>query len=148
MLRFFIIYIRSLLIAKYLHKTMWVLNNFLTMECYRKLCNRLYWKKLEPGTLPHTTRCWLILLSAFSMIWLAFFFDPMDPTNSKSPSKLIQIISKIFRRIEKIYNVALASFGNSLENYRSQISIRLSFVDNILLNRTQFAYLKTSSLLI
>jgi hypothetical protein len=118
------------------------------MECYRKLCNRLYWKKLEPGTLPHTTRCWLILLSAFSMIWIAFFFDPMDPTNSKSPSRLIQIISKIFRRIEKIFNAASASVGNSLEYFRSQISKRLSFVDNILLNRTQFAYLKTSTLLI
>ncbi len=147
-MRFLYNYTGSLLNAKYFRKTLWVLNNFLTMECYRKLCNRLYWKKLEPGTLPYTTRCWLIVISAFSMIWLAFFFDPMDPTNSKSPSRLILIISKIFHKIGKIFTDAAGSVGKSLKDFLSHISICLAFTDNILLDRTQSAYLKTSSLLI
>lgn len=141
-------YIKSAYIRKYFSKILWVLNNFLTMECYRKLCNRLYWKKLEPGTLPYTTRCWLIIFSAFSVIWLAFFFDPMDPTNSKSPSRLIQTVSKIFHKIGNIFTDTADSIGKSLKNYSLQISNFFSFADNILLNRTQFAYLKTSSLLI
>jgi len=82
------------------------------------------------------------------MIWLAFFFDPMDPTNSKSPSRLIQLVSKIFQKAEKIFIDVIDSFGKSFKNYLTQISVSLSFADNILLNRTQFAYLKTSSFLI
>ncbi len=141
-------YIRSMLVGKYFHKTVWVLNHFLTMECYRKLCNRLYWKKLERGTLPYTTRCWLIVLSAFSAIWLAFFFDPMDPTNSKSPSRLVQLVSRIFHKIEK----TSVDIMNSCCRYYNEclriLSGKLGFADNVLLNRTQFAYLGSSSLLI
>lgn len=145
---FFIIYIRSIYIGKYFRKTLWVLSNFLTMECYRKLCNRLYWKKFEPGTLPYTTRCWLIVLSAFSIIWLAFFFDPMDPTNSRSPSRLIQLVSRVFYKIERILLNTFDSFSRYLNDYLKQISVHLFYADNILLSRTQFAYLNASSLLI
>jgi hypothetical protein len=147
-LRFLILYIRSSFLSKYFRKVMWVLNNFLTMECYRKLCNRLYWKKLKPGTLPYTTRFWLILLSAFSVIWLAFFFDPMDPNCSKSPSRLVQLVSKIFQRTEKLIFDTITSFGKSSRNYLAQIPISLIYSDNILLNRTRYTYLKTSSFLI
>ncbi len=147
-MRFFYLYIRSLFSSKYVSKTIWVLNHFLTMECYRKLCNRLYWKKFEPGTLPYTTRCWLIVLSAFSMIWLAFFFDPMDPTNSKSPSRLILLVSRFFRKVEYFLIDFIISSGKSLKQFYSDITGFLSFADNILLNRTQYAYLKTSSFLI
>ncbi len=147
-MRFFYLYIRSFFSSKYVSKTIWVLNHFLTMECYRKLCNRLYWKKFEPGTLPYTTRCWLIVLSAFSMIWLAFFFDPMDPTNSKSPSRLILLVSRFFRKVEYFLLNCIVSSGKSLKQFYTDISGFLSFTDNILLNRTQYAYLKNSSFLI
>jgi len=38
---------------KYYRKTTWVLQNFLTMECYRKLCYKCYWKKVQPHTLSY-----------------------------------------------------------------------------------------------
>lgn len=134
--------------SRYVRKTIWVLNNFLTMECYRKLCNRLYWKKLQPGTLPYTTRFWLIIFSVISVIWLAFFFDPMDPTNSKSPSRLVNLLSKTFRKIELSVYRLVCSFGKALSIIITQLTDFVSSFENIFLPRTRLAYLKTSSLLI
>jgi hypothetical protein len=116
------------------------------MECYRKLCNKLYWKKLQPGTLPYTTRCWLIVISALSAVWLAFFFDPVDPTNSKSPSNLIIQFSKYFRKLES----SLFSLIQTSEKFFNQTSFHVSdlfnYIDNVFLWHTQETYLKTSAI--
>src|SRR5437016_3943788 len=97
MLTFYYYNLRYYLTAKFVSKLIWVINNFLTMECYRKLCNKLYWKKLTPGTLSYKTRLWVIVLSALSAIWLAFFFDPTDPANLNSPSRFISLSKKLYR---------------------------------------------------
>ncbi len=134
--------------TKFISKIIWVLNNFLRMECYRKLCNKLYWKKLQPGTLPYTTRCWIIVISALSAVWLAFFFDPVDPTNSKSPSNLITQFSRYFRKLES----SLFSLCQTSEKLYNQfcfhVSNLLNFIDNLFLWRSQETYLKTSAILI
>lgn len=141
-------YISLFVESSLVRKTNWVLNHFLTMQCYRRLCNRLYWKKLKPGTLPYATRCWLIILSAVSVIWFAFFFDPTDPTNSKSPSRLIQLILKGFRKIGFAINYIMGNIGKLTAHFITLLENLVSETENIFLWRTHLAYLKASSLLI
>lgn len=147
-MKFFYIYIKRTFINKYLQKTVWVFNNFLRMECYRKLCNNLYWKKLKPGTLPYSTRCWLIIVTALSMIWLAFFFDPLDPDYSKSVSRLILLFSNIYKRIET--SIEYLTHGQEKifrQNYYLKTRLSLGLGGTYLWN-THKTYLKTSAILI
>jgi hypothetical protein len=137
------LYLKYYLHGKLFSKIIWVLNNFLTMECYRKLCNRLYWKKIQPGTASYKTRCWLIFLSVISAVWMAFFYNPTDPANLNSPSRLLSLFSKIFEKIEH-------TLSNFFYRYAMPVPVpcRILSTDNIFLWRTQSAYLKSSSLLI
>jgi hypothetical protein len=118
------------------------------MECYRKLCNTLYWKKLQPGTLPYTTRLWIIIITAISAVWMAFFFDPIDPANSNSTSAIMNRLSKFFTKVEATFY----SYSSILEKVYNQIKILISynfsFIDNIFLWSSQETYLKTSVILI
>jgi hypothetical protein len=131
---------------KYIAKIIWVLNNFLRMEFYRKLCNKLYWKKLQPGTLPYTTRCWLIIISALSAVWLAFFFDPVDPTNSNSPSNLITQFSRYFRKLESSLFSLIHTSKNFYNKFCFHVSISFNYIDNVFLRQSQETYLKTSAI--
>jgi hypothetical protein len=139
------LYVRYYLHSKLFSKIIWVLNNFLTMECYRKLCNRLYWKKIRPGTVSYKTRCWLIFLSVISAVWMAFFYDPTDPANLNSPSSRLggTLFSKIFEKIRHTLSNLFYRYGMPVP-----VLSRILNTDNVLLWRTQNAYLKTSSLLI
>jgi len=134
--------------AKLFAKIVWVLNNFLTMECYRKLCNNLYWKKLKPGTVPYTTRCWMIVLTAISAIWLAFYFNPTDPANSNSSSSLIKRLSCLFKKLD----ASLHTFFRNIGKINCHLSNLKSFLvldsENIFLWRSRKTYLRTSALLI
>jgi hypothetical protein len=125
----------------------WVLNNFLTMECYRKLCNKLYWDRSKPGSASSVTRFWLILLSAISIIWFAFFYDPTDPTNSNSPSKLVKLISKYFKRLNN-YNKLISHSDKLILFFKNNLLTFLDNSTNILLFIGGNNYLKTSRLLI
>jgi len=142
------LYIDRINNLKFAAKLIWVLNNFLRMECYRKLCNTLYWKKLQPGTLPYTTRLWIIIITAISAVWMAFFFDPIDPANSNSTSAIMNRLSKFFTKVEATFY----SYSSILEKVYNQIKILISynfsFIDNIFLWSSQETYLKTSVILI
>jgi hypothetical protein len=118
------------------------------MECYRKLCNKLYWKKLKPGTVRYATRLWIIILSALSVILLAFFFDPMDPTYSDSLSEKISRLAKFFRKIQSNLSSFFLPFGKIYKHLCSCISFMIPDSNNIFLWRTQDTYLKTSAILI
>ena len=146
-MRLFCIYIKRSFIQKYYLKLIWVLNNFLTMECYRKLCNKLYWKKLKPGTMSYTTRCWLIFVTALSMIWLAFFFDPLDPDYSKSSSRFFFLISNIYRKLETTLDFLSQGVKNTPQNFYFKTH-RFPDIDNIFLWCSQNTYLRTSAILI
>ena len=134
-------------IMKYYDKIIWSLNHFLTMEFYRKLCNKLYWKKLKPGTASFITRFCLILFSAISLIWLAFFFDPMDPYYTKSPSGIILRLNKIFKKFSYFIVDLFHSFSLLFSNLLI-ISPLIPDSNNITLCQTNRAYLKKSSFLI
>ncbi len=140
--------IKLFLNTRFVHSLVWVINNFLRMECYRKLCNKLYWKKLEPGTIPYTTRIWMIAITALSAIWLAFYFNPTDPTNSNSSSGVIKLLTNLFKKL----NTILHSIFNITEKINYGFNNLLSLLaldsENIFLWRSKKTYLRTSSILI
>ena len=140
--------LRYFIHRRVLNKILWVLNNFLTMECYRKLCNKLYWKKLTPGTVPYKTRLWIIIISALSAVWLAFFFDPTDPTSSISFSLLMTIIAKSFRKLDFSIHSLYRNLAKNLNQIRNLMSHQILDSGNIFLWRSQETYSRTSSLLI
>lgn len=140
--------IKLFLNTRFVHSLVWVINNFLRMECYRKLCNKLYWKKLEPGTVSYTTRCWMIILTAISAIWLAFYFNPTDPTNSNSSSGIVKLLSNLFKKIDVSLHAFFLNLGKincHLNNLKSNLVLDS---ENIFLWLSGKTYLKTSALLI
>lgn len=133
---------------KPVEKTIWVMNHFLTMECYRKLCNNLYWKKLQPGTIPYTTRLWMIILTVFTSVWLAFFFDPIDPANSRSYDRFVvsikKLVNNIISQISDIFNAS-----NKVVVYiKHVLQDNILNIENIFLWRTEKVYIRTTSFLI
>lgn len=140
--------LRYFIHRRVLNKILWVLNNFLTMECYRKLCNKLYWKKLTPGTVPYKTRLWIIIISALSAVWLAFFFDPTDPTSSISFSLLMTLVAKSFRKLDFSIHSLYRNLAKNLNQIRNLMFHQILDSGNIFLWRSQETYFRTSSLLI
>ena len=101
---------------KYFRKTSWVFQNFLTMECYRKLCYKCYWKKVQPHTLSYKRRTFLIIFSIMFAIFTSFFYSPNDPANSRSSAYLVKLVKIISTIKIQIINL-LRSFIDSINFY-------------------------------
>ena len=129
-------------------KIIWVLNNFLTMEFYRKLCNNFYWKKLTPNTISYRTRFWMIVLSAITALLLAFYYDPSDPTCSFRAGYIVLIASIVLTYPSGILISFLRFVSKFTSGSASSISYGTLESRNIFLWRSQGAYLRTASLLI
>lgn len=132
----------------FITKIIWVLNHFLTMECYRKMCNNLYWKKLTPHTASYNTRFWMIVLTALSAIWLAFYYNPNDPTNSNSSGFIIILFSLLYKKSAVRFHSFVKQLSRSINHKVDLITYHILDSGNIFLWRSQNTYLRTSSLLI
>jgi len=145
MISLYIIQIKLLLRNNFVSKLIWVLNNFLTMQCYRKLCNRFYWNKLAPNTLSYRTRFWMILFSVITALLLAFYYDPSDPAYSLKAGCIIFMAAFTIR--QKLVSLLI---NHSKNIFHTINSISFSILDsvNIYLWRSRYTYLRTSSLLI
>ncbi|MCI0449090.1 MAG: hypothetical protein L0Y79_04790 [Chlorobi bacterium] len=124
------------------------MNNFLTMEFYRKICNRLYWKKLTPHTASYNTRFWMIIFTALSAIWLAFYFNPSDPSNSKSSGFIILLFALVFKKSGISFSSLVKNISKSLNHKIDLITYHILDSYNISLWRSRGTYLRTSALLI
>jgi len=145
---FYIFQIQLFLKNKFISKLIWVLNNFLTMECYRKLCNKFYWKKLDPNTISYRTRFWMILISVLTATFLAFFYDPSDPTHSFTAGCIVIITALSVRHsCRRLFTLLQFYSKNTVHNINVFSDSILNSV-NISLYRSQKSYLRTSSLLI
>jgi len=130
-------------------KVIWALNNFLTMEFYRKLCNNFYWKELTPNSISYRTRFWMIVLSAITVLLLAFYYDPSDPTCSFSAGYIVLIATTISLTYSSITLISFLRFVSKFTaGSISSISYGTMKSKNIFLWRSQGAYLRTASLLI
>jgi len=133
---------------KFVSKLIWVLNNFLRMECYRKLCNRFYWKKLDPNTVSYRTRFWMILISVFTATLVAFYYNPSDPTLSFKTGCIILFSLFTARHSYKRLISLLQFYSRCTVHTVSCLSNSILNSNNISLYRSQKTYLRTSSLLI
>lgn len=140
--------IKLLLKSEFLSKVIWVLNNFLTMEFYRKLCNNLYWKRLTPHTAGYNTRFWMIIFTAMSMIWLAFYYNPTDPANANSSGFIILLFALIFKRSGISFQSIVKNISKSVNHKIDLITYRILDSGNISLWRSQETYLRKSALII
>jgi hypothetical protein len=118
------------------------------MEFYRKICNQLYWKKLSPHTASYNTRFWMIIFTAMSMIWLAFFYNPNDPANSYSSGFIILLFALIYKRSGISIHSLIKYMSDSISNKPEMMTYSILDSANISLWRSKNTYLKTSALLI
>ncbi len=143
-----ILQIKLLLKSEFISKVIWVLNNFLTMEFYRKICNNLYWKRLTPHTASYNTRFWMIIFTALSMIWLAFYYNPTDPANANSSGFIILLFALIFKRSGISFLSFIKNLSKSVNTKIDLITYHILDSGNISLWRSQGTYLRKSSLLV
>jgi len=90
----------------------------------------------------------MIVLTAISAIWLAFYFNPTDPANSNSSSSIIKRLSRLFKKLD----ASLHTFFQNIGKINCHLSNLKSFLvldsENIFLWRSRKTYLRTSALLI
>ncbi len=99
--------------AKLLPKISWCLQNFLTMEFYRKICRKCYWNNIyekEHSVLKNTL---LILVSILPLMFLSFFYQPTDPANSNKTSSALRSI-KLFLLLRLKFGAMLDSFSDKV----------------------------------
>ena len=74
-----------------LKKLIWCLQNFLTMEFYRKICNNCYWSNIYNTHHSYVKRSVILAISFVSVLFFSFFYMPMDPANSNKASYYLRI---------------------------------------------------------
>lgn len=91
----------------------WASQHFLTMEFYRRICNRYYWKRIKPGTVSFLERIFWVIISVFFFSFSSPFYSASDPANlvnNKFNYKIrkyyILLISFYKKYISQIYKVS------------------------------------------
>ena len=74
-------------------KFVWCLQNFLTMEFYRKICNNCYWSSVYSGKKNILKQSLLLLVSIIPLLFFSFFYSPADPANLNRSSFYTKLIS-------------------------------------------------------
>lgn len=105
-----------------LKKFIWCLQNFLTMEFYRKICNNCYWSNLYNTHHSYLKRSVILAISFISVLFFSFFYMPTDPANSNKVSFYLRIksyflilISGIIKFINSVYFNILMKSSSFLE---------------------------------
>lgn len=120
---------------KYLYKISWCLQHFLTMEFYRKICNKCYWSNYYNESCSVFSRCLILFISFVSMLFFSFFYLPTDPANSVKSSVLLRVkdFIKDFRlNLEIVLNLitnTIISFTSSIVQNRQAIPIRAEILN-------------------
>lgn len=80
---------------KFMLKTIWCFQNFLTMEFYRKICNKCYWSNIYNSRHSFIKQSLIIAVSFLPLMFLSFFYMPTDPANSNKSSFILRTIKFI-----------------------------------------------------
>jgi hypothetical protein len=90
----------------------------------------------------------MIVLTALSAIWLAFYYNPNDPTNSNSSGFIIALFAMLYKKSAVSFHSFIKNLSRSINHKIDLISYHILDSENIFLWRSKETYLKTSSLLI
>lgn len=77
-------------------KTIWCIQNFLTMEFYRKICNNCYWSSVYSNKHNLFKQILLLLISIIPLLFFSFFYSPTDPANLKRSSFFIKLVNLFY----------------------------------------------------
>jgi hypothetical protein len=90
----------------------------------------------------------MIILTALSMIWVAFYYNPNDPANANSSGFIILLFALVFKRSGVSFQSIIKNLSKSVDHIIDLITYHILDSGNISLWRSQGTYLRKSSLLI
>ncbi len=88
--------LNKFLSLSFISKFVWCLQNFLTMEFYRKICNNCYWSSVYSGRHNIFKQSLLLIVSIIPLLFFSFFYSPADPANLNRSSFYTKLISVFF----------------------------------------------------
>ncbi|MEO8664720.1 MAG: hypothetical protein ABI462_04420 [Ignavibacteria bacterium] len=104
------------------------MQNFLTMEFYRKICNKCYWSNIYNSKHSVVKQSLIIFISFISVLFFSFFYLPTDPANANKSS-----YSMILRNFVSNFRINLQNITGNVTNRILQYTS--SFID---LQQTKF----------
>lgn len=112
-------YIHNL--GKLFMKINWCFQNFLTMEFYRKICNKCYWSNIYNSKHSILKQSLILFISFLSMMFFSFFYLPTDPANSNKSSFILKSIKYISEFKLDFVNIFEIIKSNSLKVFYSSV---------------------------
>ncbi|MFZ1323437.1 MAG: hypothetical protein WAT71_17945 [Ignavibacteria bacterium] len=88
--------LKKFLKISFVAKTIWCIQNFLTMEFYRKICNNCYWSSVYSDKHNVFKQSLLLVLSIIPILFFSFFYSPTDPANLKRSSFFIKLANLFY----------------------------------------------------
>lgn len=114
---------------EFMLKVSWCCQHFLTMEFYRKICNKCYWSNVYSSRHSIAKNILLISLSFLSAMFFSFFYLPTDPSNSNGNSFYRKVIHY------------LSGFKLNLQNLLNCISNHIIIFSSSVINLKDFRYI-------
>ncbi len=90
----------------------------------------------------------MIVFTALSVIWLAFYYNPNDPTNSNSPGFIILLFALVYKRSKFSIYTFVRNISKMINHKLDLLTLHILDSDNISLWRSRETYLRTSALLV
>lgn len=112
----------KIFLYKSIDKISWCFQNFLTMEFYRKICNKCYWSNIYNKKHSLIKQTLLLIVSVIPVLFLSFFYMPTDPANLNKSSFLLRLRNYISTISINLNNI-LQSISNKV------IQLSSSFID-------------------
>jgi len=116
---------------EFMKKTSWCLQHFLTMEFYRKICNKCYWSNIYNSKHSVFKKTLILTISFLSLMFFSFFYLPTDPANTNKSSYFLRAINYI------------ADFKISLKNIFDFISNRIILLSLSFINLEKINFVST-----
>ena len=116
------------------------MQNFLTMEFYRKICNKCYWSNIYNKKHSIVKQLFLLLVSFISVLFFSFFYMPTDPANLNKSSFLLRV-----RNYISAFSINLNNILQSISN--KVIQLTSSFIDLVQIKFVQRDILEVNSTL-
>ena len=101
-------------------KTIWCFQNFLTMEFYRKICNKCYWSNVYSSKNSVTKKIIILSVSFIALMFFSFFYLPTDPANSKKSFSFLKI-SNFLTGFKMVLKSILNCISNKIIIFSSSV---------------------------
>lgn len=118
-------------LKRYLRKTSWCMQHFLTIEFYRKICNNCYWSNFYNSRHTFAKRALILFVSLISMLFLSFFYMPTDPANLNRQSFVLKLRILIMNMRTFALNISHRVSNHFIRLYSSLINTELALFSSV-----------------